>query len=199
MNQVSTPSLIVNQPFPSQSTQNEEQDWDLEVKPQESLFNLHFKDVWNYRDLVLLFVRRDFVSQFKQTVLGPVWQFAQPVLTTLMFMLVFGHFANFPTDGIAPAAFYMAGITLWNYFSGTLTSVSGTFVNNAHIFGKVYFPRLVLPLSVVISNLIKFVIQFLLLVIIIGYYHFHGYPIHIASNLLFIPLLLLQMAALGMG
>src|SRR5919112_4671029 len=106
----------------------EDEQWDMVIEPKASLFDLQLKEVWHYRDLMWLFVRRDFVAQYKQTVLGPVWQFIQPILTTLMFLLVFGHFANFPTDGIAPAAFYMAGTTIWTYFSGCLTNVSGTFV-----------------------------------------------------------------------
>jgi lipopolysaccharide transport system permease protein len=177
----------------------ETQDWDLEIKPNDKLFNLHLKDVWNYRDLMWLFVRRDFVAQYKQTVLGPVWHFIQPVLTTAMFLLVFGKIAKIPTDGIAAVAFYMSGITMWNYFSGALTNTSNTFVNNASIFGKVYFPRLVLPLSVVISNIVRLGIQLLLLTLVIGYYHFNGYPFQFRAELLLLPLLVLQLAALGLG
>jgi lipopolysaccharide transport system permease protein len=176
-----------------------EQEWDMVVKPQDGLLELHLKDVWNYRDLIWLFVRRDFVAQYKQTVLGPIWHFMQPMLTTMMFLLIFGNIAKIPTDGIAPAAFYMAGITIWNYFSGSLSSISGTFVSNASIFGKVYFPRLVLPISIVISNLVKFAIQFLLLIAIMIYYHFHGYPVVLSLNLLMIPFLLLHMAVLGLS
>src|ERR1700710_2206595 len=142
-----------------------DEQWDMIIEPKASLFDLQLKEVWRYRDLMWLFVRRDFVAQYKQTVLGPVWHFIQPILTTLMFLLVFGKIAKIPTDGIAPVAFYMSGITMWNYFSTSLTSTSSTFVNNAGIFGKVYFPRLVLPISVVISNLVRFGIQFLLLTI----------------------------------
>jgi lipopolysaccharide transport system permease protein len=177
----------------------EDQEWDLEIKPHEKLFNLHLNDVWRYRDLMWLFVRRDFVAQYKQTVLGPVWHFVQPILTTAMFLMVFGKIAKIPTDGIAAVAFYMSGITIWSYFSGALTSTSNTFVGNAGIFGKVYFPRLVLPLSVVISNIVKLGIQLLLLVCVLGYYHFNGYPFHFRWELLFIPLLILQLAALGLG
>jgi lipopolysaccharide transport system permease protein len=177
----------------------ESQDWDLEIKPNDKLFNLHLKDVWNYRDLMWLFVRRDFVAQYKQTVLGPVWHFIQPVLTTAMFLLVFGKIAKIPTDGIAAVAFYMSGITMWNYFSGALTNTSNTFVTNASIFGKVYFPRLVLPLSVVISNIVKLGIQLLLLTLVIAYYHFNGYPFQFRAELLLLPLLVLQLAALGLG
>jgi lipopolysaccharide transport system permease protein len=175
------------------------QEWDLEIKPHDKLFNLHLKDVWHYRDLMWLFVRRDFVAQYKQTVLGPIWHFVQPILTTAMFLLVFGKIAKISTDGIAPVAFYMSGITLWGYFSSALTSTSNTFVGNASIFGKVYFPRLVLPLSVVISNIVKLGIQLLLLIVVIGYYHFNGYPFQFRWELLLIPVLVLQLAALGLG
>jgi lipopolysaccharide transport system permease protein len=180
------------------NTEKDEQ-WDMIIEPKGSLFDLQLKEVWHYRDLMWLFVRRDFVAQYKQTVLGPVWHFIQPVLTTLMFLLIFNGIAKIPTDGIAPVAFYMSGITMWNYFSTSLTSTSGTFVSNAGIFGKVYFPRLVLPISVVISNLVRFGIQFLLLTIVMIYYHFHGYPLQINLGLLFIPLLLVWLAALGLG
>src|ERR1700709_2435468 len=117
--------------------------WDMIVEHRGNIFDLKLKEVWHYRDLMWLFVRRDFVAQYKQTVLGPVWHFIQPILTTLMFLLIFGRIAKIPTDGIAPAAFYMSGITIWNYFSVSLNGTSSTFVNNAGIFGKVYFPRLV--------------------------------------------------------
>ncbi|MEO6734256.1 MAG: ABC transporter permease [Ferruginibacter sp.] len=177
----------------------QEQHWDREVKAKGNLFDLHLKDVWNYRDLIMLFVWRDFISQYKQTVLGPAWQVIQPALTTGIFMILFNRIAKIPTDGIAPVVFYMAGITVWNYFSGCVMVISSTFVSNAYIFGKVYFPRLVLPISFVISNFIKFGLQFLLLVIVMIYYHFNGYPIHLSVNLLFIPLLLVQLAALALG
>jgi lipopolysaccharide transport system permease protein len=182
-----------------ESSLNMEQEWDLEIKPHDKLFNLHLKDVWNYRDLMWLFVRRDFVAQYKQTVLGPIWHFVQPILTTAMFLLVFGKIAKISTDGIAPVAFYMSGITLWGYFSSCLTSTANTFVGNASIFGKVYFPRLVLPLSVVISNIVKLGIQLLLLIVVIGYYHFNGYPFQFRWELLLIPILVFQLAALGLG
>lgn len=178
--------------------QKDEQ-WDMVIEPKASFFNLQLKEVWHYRDLIALFVRRDFVAQYKQTVLGPVWHFIQPLLTTIMFLLIFSKIAKIPTDGIAPVAFYMSGITIWNYFSNSLTGTSGTFLSNAAIFGKVYFPRLVLPVSIVISNVIKLGIQFLLLVIVMVYYHFHGYPLHLGVTVLFIPLLLLWMAALSLG
>ena len=199
MNNTTTTAPV---PLLSKAKQQEsfaEQEWDLEIRPHDKLFNLHLKDVWNYRDLMWLFVRRDFVAQYKQTILGPIWHFIQPILTTAMFLMVFGKIAKIPTDGIAPAAFYMAGITLWGYFSGALTSTSNTFVGNAGIFGKVYFPRLVLPLSVVISNIVKLGIQLLLLAAVIGYYHFNGFPFQFRWELLFIPLLVVQLALLGLG
>ncbi|MEO6549463.1 MAG: ABC transporter permease [Ferruginibacter sp.] len=177
----------------------QEQHWDREVKAKGNIFDLHLKDVWHYRDLVMLFVWRDFVSQYKQTILGPAWQIIQPALTTGIFMILFTRIAKIPTDGISPVVFYMAGITVWNYFSSCVLVISGTFVANAYIFGKVYFPRLVLPISFVISNVIKFGLQFLLLTAVITYYHFHGYPIHLSFKLLFIPLILVQVAALALG
>jgi lipopolysaccharide transport system permease protein len=173
--------------------------WDLVIKPTNALFDLNLREVWRYRDLLMLFVRRDFVAQYKQTVLGPFWNLIQPILTTLMFLLIFGKIANIPTDGIQPAIFYMSGITIWNYFSVCLTTTSTTFVTNAAIFGKVYFPRLVMPLSVVLSNIVRFGIQFGLLLVVMIYYHFNGYPMHIGWNwLLVIPILLL-MAGISLG
>src|SRR5205814_10533063 len=125
--------------------------WDIVLEPKTSFLNLNLKEVWRYRDLMWLFVRRDFVAQYKQTILGPIWHIIQPLLTTLVFLFLFGHVAKISTDGIEPALlFYMSGITIWNYFAACLTNTSTTFVTNANIFGKVYFPRLVLPLSIVI-------------------------------------------------
>lgn len=176
-----------------------EESWDLEIKAKNSLFDLKLDEVWHYRDLMWLFVKRDFIAQFKQTVLGPAWHVIQPILTTLMFLLVFGKIAKIPTDGIAPAAFYLAGLTIWNYFSACLTATSSTFTANAGIFGKVYFPRIVIPISVVLSNMVKFAIQFGLLVVVVTYYHFNGYPIYLSLNLLFIPLILILMAGISLG
>src|SRR5215204_5805001 len=152
-------------------------DWDLIISPKTHLLDLKLNDVWKYRDLLFLFVKRDFVAQYKQTVLGPLWHIIQPVFTIIMFMIVFTSIANIPTDGIHPVLFYMSGITVWNYFAGCLNNTSHTFTANAGIFGKVYFPRLVIPLSVVISNMVRFGIQFLLLAAMIIYFHFNGYPI----------------------
>ena len=142
------------------------------IKPGTGLFELNLKEVWRYRDLLFLFVKRDFSAQYKQTILGPLWHFLQPALTAIMFLILFGKIANIPTDGIEPILFYLSGITLWNYFSACLTSTATTFTGNAAIFGKVYFPRLVLPLSVILSNLIRFGIQFLLLLLVMIAYAF---------------------------
>ena len=163
------------------------------------MLDLNLKEVWKYRDLLLLFVKRDFVAQYKQTILGPLWHFIQPIFTTIMFLLVFGKIANIPTDGIPPVLFYMSGITMWNYFSSCLSSTSSTFVANAGIFGKVYFPRLVIPLSTVMSNLVKFGIQFLLLAAVFIFYAFRGMPVHVGFSLLLIPVLVLMMAGMGLG
>jgi lipopolysaccharide transport system permease protein len=182
----------------NQSIQKNE-DWDLIIRPKSSLFHLHLADIWHYRDLLILFIKRDFIAQYKQTILGPLWHLIQPILTTLVFLLLFGRIAHIPTDGIQPVLFYMSGITLWNYFSICLTSTSNTFINNAAIFGKVYFPRLVIPLSIVLSNLIRLGIQFGLLLGTMIWYQFKGYPIQISLSWLWIPVLVLLMAGLGLG
>lgn len=174
--------------------------WDMIIKPKSGLLDLHLADVWRYRDLLWLFVRRDFVAQYRQTILGFLWHVIQPILTTLMFLLIFRNIANISTDGIEPPfLFYMAGITIWNYFSTVLTTISTTFITNAPIFGKVYFPRLVLPLSVALSNIVKFGIQFGLLLLFMIYNVFKGHPIHISVYWLMIPVLLIVMAGIGLG
>lgn len=178
---------------------NEEEKWDLEIKAKAGVFDFDLSEVWRYKDLLILFIRRDFIAQYKQTVLGPLWHFLQPALTTIIFLMVFNRIARIPTDGIPPVLFYMSGITLWNYFSLCLTQTSNTFVTNAAIFGKVYFPRLIMPLSVVISNLIRFGVQFLLLFSTMIWFHFHGHPIHFTLNLFLIPVLLVAMAGMGLG
>ncbi len=173
--------------------------WDIEINPKNNLFDLQLKEVWHYRDLMWLFVKRDFTAQFKQTVLGPLWHVVQPALTTIMFLLVFGKIAKIPTDGIAPAAFYMSGLTVWNYFSACFTGTSSTFTANAGIFGKVYFPRIVTPISIILSNVVKFAIQFGLLIAILIYYHFNGYPFVPSINLLFLPIILFVLAGISLG
>ena len=176
-----------------------EEEWDMVIQPKARLFDLNLKEVWRYRDLLLLFVKRDFIAQYKQTILGPLWHLIQPIFTTIMFLLVFGRIANIPTDGVNPVLFYMSGIAIWNYFSSCLNATSNTFVANAGIFGKVYFPRLVIPLSNVISNIVKFGIQFLLLLAMMVFYSFKGFPIHFGIAWLWIPVLLIMMAGLGLG
>lgn len=173
--------------------------WDTVLEPKTSFFSLNIKEVWRYRDLMWLFVRRDFVSQYKQTILGPIWHVIQPLLTTLIFLFLFGRVARLGTDGIEPILFYMSGITIWNYFAACLTSTSTTFVTNAAIFGKVYFPRLVIPLSVVISNIIRFGIQFALLLMFMIIYAFKGVVIEFSWYWLFIPFLVIVMAGIGLG
>jgi lipopolysaccharide transport system permease protein len=181
---------------------SDEEIWDLEIKPRYSLFSLNLKEVWHYRDLMMLFVRRDFVAQYKQTILGPIWFFIQPVLTTIMFVIVFGNIAQISTDGLPKILFYLSGITIWNYFADVLVQTSNTFVGNAAIFGKVYFPRLTLPFSKAISGLIKFAIQFFLFLLVFFYYAiFKSAEISpdIVSIIWITPILLLIMAGLGLG
>ena len=173
--------------------------WDLVLEPKAAFFDLQLKEVWHYRDLLWLFVKRDFSAQYKQTILGPLWHFIQPIFTTIVFVLVFGKIANIPTDGIEPVLFYMSGISIWNYFSACLTATSNTFVANAGIFGKVYFPRLVIPLSTVMSNMVKFGIQFLLLLFVMAWYGIKNNHFYFSVSWLLIPLLVLMMAGLGLG
>ncbi len=171
----------------------------VEILPKRGLFELNIKEIWDYKDLIFLFVKRTFVSQYKQTVLGPAWAVIQPLLTTLVFTVVFGGLAGLPTDGIPSFLFYMCGTICWNYFSTNLTVTSTTFVSNAAIFGKVYFPRLVLPISTVITNLISFSIQLCTFLIFWIVYMFNGYSIHPNWCVLLFPLLLIQMAMLSLG
>ncbi|MDY2613691.1 MAG: ABC transporter permease [Lachnospiraceae bacterium] len=171
----------------------------VEILPKRGLFEIDLKEIWDYRDLILLFVKRTFVSQYKQTVLGPAWAVIQPLLTTIVFTVVFGGLASLPTDGIPSFLFYMCGTICWNYFSSNITVTSTTFVSNAAIFGKVYFPRLVLPISTVITNLISFAIQLSTFLIFWMVYMFSGNSIHPNWCLLLLPLLLLQMAMLSLG
>src|SRR5512136_623748 len=145
----------------SESELTDPEKWDMVISPKRNLFDLRLQELWHARDLIMLFVRRDFVAVYKQTILGPLWYLIQPLLTTVVFTVIFGNVAKLPTDGIPPFLFYLSGVIAWRYFADCLTSTSNTFVGNAHIFGKVYFPRLTVPVSVVISNLIAFAIQLL--------------------------------------
>ena len=177
-----------------------QQQWTETIEAKHSLFDLKLGEVWRYKDLVYMFVKRDFVSGFKQTILGPLWFFINPIFTTIVYLVVFGGIANLSTDGAPKVLFYLAGVTLWNYFSSCLTGTSSTFTGNAGIFGKVYFPRLVTPISVVISNLMRFGVQFSLFLTAFLYYWFKG---EVQPNLwlLATPILVILMAgfALGMG
>lgn len=192
---------------PTVSTPAPDEHWTTIITPQKSLFDLKLGEVWRYRDLLTLFVRRDFVAQYKQTILGPLWHFVQPVLTTLMFTVVFGKLAGIPTDGVPPMLFYLAGLTNWNYFSACLTGTANTFVGNQGIFGKVYFPRLVTPLSIVASNMIKYGIQLLLFAGFYVYFYLHS-TLHTPHSTpsfqptiyaLLFPFLVLLLAGLGLG
>ncbi|MCE2834408.1 MAG: ABC transporter permease [bacterium] len=174
--------------------------WDLRIRPNSPLFDLHLRDVWNYRDLLALLVRRDFVSFYKQTILGPVWFFLQPLLTTVMYVFIFGRLAGLSTDGLPQPLFYLTGIVAWNYFAECLTKTSSVFRDNANIFGKVYFPRLIMPLSIVASNLVRFAVQFLLLICMLAYYAiFEGFRIEVNAYLLLLPVMIFIMAILGLG
>jgi lipopolysaccharide transport system permease protein len=183
---------------PTKEPQQEEQ-WDLEIRPHGGLFDLHLGEVWRYRDLLTLFVRRDLVAVYKQTILGPIWFFVQPLLTTAIYFIIFTQVAKISSDEIPPVLFYLSGIVSWNYFAECLTKTSNTFVENAAVFGKVYFPRLISPLSVVISNLIKFGIQFSLFLIILLVYVIHDYQFVFNATILLLPFTIVLMALLGLG
>ena len=173
--------------------------WDLIITPRKKWYDLQLRDVWHYRDLIALFVRRDFVSRYKQTILGPLWLIIQPILNSLVFTVIFGNIARLPTDGLPQLLFYMSGTVLWHYFSNCLTGTSQTFISNAHLFGKVYFPRLVTPISIVISNLITLAIQFSLFMFFWLLYYFNGSQIYLTTWAFALPLLILLMAGLGLG
>lgn len=178
------------------------ENWDLVIEGKTSLFDVNFKDLWLYRDLLLMFVKRDFVSFYKQTILGPLWFFIQPIFTTLVYTFVFGNLAKISTDGLPQQLFYLTGITSWNYFADCLTKTSTVFKDNANIFGKVYFPRLIMPLSIVASNLVRFGVQLLLLIFMMAYYYFFtdlGSSFHVTYAIFFFPFLVLLMALLGLG
>ena len=183
----------------NEQTINPAPEWDLIIEPQTSLFELHLKDVWRYRDLLWLLVKRDFVSFYKQTILGPLWFFIQPLFTTIIFTFIFGNLAGLSTDGLPQPLFYMAGITAWNYFADCLTKTSTVFRDNAGIFGKVYFPRLIMPLSIVVSNLVRFGVQMILFFMMVAYYYFTGADFHMNIFVLLFPVLVLMMALLGLG
>lgn len=177
----------------------QKENWSLIIQPQRGWLDLRLNELWRYRDLVVLFVRRDFVSVYKQTILGPLWYLIQPLLTTLTFTVIFGRIANLPTDGLPQFLFYMSGTVIWAYFAECLNKTSNTFVQNYHLFGKVYFPRLAVPVSILISNLITFAIQLGLFVVFVFFFMLGGSDVQPNLWLLLVPLLVLMMAGLGLG
>ena len=175
------------------------QEWSEEIKAENSLFAINFKEIFQYRDLLLMLVKKEYITFYKQTILGPIWFFVQPILTTLIYILVFGQIAKLSTAGVPQLPFYLAGITIWNYFSDSLTKISTVFRDNAAVMGKVYFPRLIMPLSIVVSGLMKFGIQFSLFVTIVLYYTFIQQSINPNIWVLATPVLLIMMAAFSLG
>jgi len=175
-------------------------EWDLIIEPNTSIFHLSFKDLWRYRDLLFLLVKRDFISFYKQTILGPLWFFLQPLFTTLIYVIIFSKLAGISTDSLPSPLFYMVGVVAWNYFADCLTKTSTIFRDNATMFGKVYFPRLIMPLSVVLSNLVKFGVQLILLLLLFLYYIlFRDFVPATNIYILFFPVAVLIMAAFGLA
>jgi len=181
------------------SDNNTPNDWLFEITPKNKFFSLNLKEVWQYRDLLLLFVKRDVITVYKQTVLGPLWYLIQPLFTSVTFTIIFNNVAGIDTGTVPPFLFNLAGITVWNYFTACLTGTSDTFKANAAIFGKVYFPRIITPLSVVISNLLKFGIQFLIFIGFYIFYYFQGANLGLNGLILFFPILIIIMGLLGLG
>src|SRR5947209_3908797 len=173
--------------------------WSIVITPKHGWFDLRWSELWRYRDLIRLFVRRDFVATYKQTILGPIWFLVQPIMTTLMFTLIFGHIAKLSTDRLPPILFYMSGIVAWGYFAECVNKTANTFTRNAGIFGKVYFPRLAVPIAIVTTNLLGFLIQFVMFMGFLSYFLLQGYPIHPTWRMLVAPVLVVEMAALGLG
>lgn len=177
-----------------------EREWDLIITPRRPFFTFPFSDTWQYRDLLFMFVKRDFVEVYKQTILGPIWFFIQPLLTVAMYVVVFSRIARISTDGLPPLLFYLAGIVIWNCFQESFKNTSKTFIENAALFGKVYFPRIILPLSKILSGLLRFLIQFSLFLIICCFFLVNkSYSLHPNAALLVTPILVLIMAILGLG
>jgi lipopolysaccharide transport system permease protein len=178
---------------------NIENEWLFEITPKNKFFSLNFKEIWQYRDLLLLFVKRDIITVYKQTVLGPLWYLIQPLFTSITFTIIFNNVAGIKTGSIPPFLFNLAGIMVWNYFTACLTGTSDTFKSNAGIFGKVYFPRIITPLSIVISNLIKFGIQFGIFIFFYIFFYFQGAHLQLNISILFFPILISFMGILGLG
>lgn len=177
----------------------EEPYWDNEIAPVKTWLKINFKEIFIFRDLIYLFVKRDFVVFYKQTILGPLWYIIQPVFNTLVFAFVFGTIANIPTDGIPPFLFYLSGTVVWGYFANSFSQTSQVFVMNKEIFGKVYFPRITVPISIVATSMIQFFIQFLIFLALFFYYKYQGLEIFITYKTLFLPVILLQIALLSVG
>jgi lipopolysaccharide transport system permease protein len=175
------------------------QKWTEEIQAENSLMTINLLEVWNYRDLLLMLVKRDFITFYKQTILGPIWFFVQPIFTTVIYVILFGQVAKLSTDGLPQMPFYLAGITIWNYFSDSLSKTSTVFKDNASVFGKVYFPRLIMPLSIVVSNLMKFAIQFGLFISVVLYFTLVQKNIHPNIWILATPYLIILMAGFAMG
>lgn len=173
--------------------------WDLVLKPRTGWFDIDFRELWRYRDLIIMFVKRDFVTFYKQTILGPLWYIIQPLFTTVVFTIIFGRVAHISTDGLPPFLFYMAGNIMWGYFASSLNSTSNTFNANAVIFGKVYFPRLTVPISVVLVNFVQYIIQFTLFICFYLYFWSKGATVNPNGYIFLLPLLLIQMAMLSFG
>ena len=183
----------------SKSSGSVAEEWDLIIQPKTGWLDLHLADLWRYRDLTMLFVWRDFVAQYKQTILGPLWHVLQPLITTIVFTIIFGKMAKLSTDDLPPLLFYMAGVTCWSYFADCVNRTSATFISNAGIFGKVYFPRLSVPVSIVISGVIRFAIQFALFLAFLIFYWMQDAGVHPNAAIVLTPFLLLLMAGLSLG
>ncbi len=177
----------------------QEEEWLFEITPKNKFLTLNLKEIWQYRDLLMLFVKRDVVTVYKQTILGPLWYLIQPLFTSIIFTIIFNNVAGIDTGSVPPFLFNLAGITIWNYFTACLNDTSDTFKKNAAIFGKVYFPRVIMPLSVVVSNLLKFGIQFAIFIAFYIYYYFQGADIGVNGIAVFFPILVVMMGILGLG
>lgn len=176
-----------------------EEKWDITLAPRVDLFQLNLKEVWRYRDLMFLMVKRDFIAFYKQTILGPIWFVIQPIFTTITFVFIFGNLAKISTEGVPSPLFYLCSISAWTFFSECLTKTSSVFRDNASIFGKVYFPRLIMPLSIILSTLVKFAIQLFMIVVFVVYYFLSGYSMNFSEYVLLLPVIILLMSLQGLG
>tara|TARA_B100000029_G_C17565148_1_gene954789 strand:- start:359 stop:1210 length:852 start_codon:yes stop_codon:yes gene_type:complete len=179
--------------------ENKKKNWDIIIRPKNNFFQINFLEIYKYRDLIKMFVIRDFVTFYKQTILGPLWYVIQPLINTIVFTIIFGNLAKISTDGVPPFLFYLAGNVVWSYFAVCLTTTSNTFIANADIFGKVYFPRLTVPIANVIISLLQFLLQFIFFLAFLIYFYFRGVEINIGFTVMLLPLILFQMAILGLG